>query len=73
VQLTANSASGYNFSDWSGNASGSANPITVTMDGDKSVTANFIVPEPPEFKIYLPTVARNYPGMAQVRLALRNR
>ena len=73
MQLTANPASGYNFSQWSGDASGSTNPITVTMDGDKSVTADFIAPEPPEFSIFLPTVARNYPGMAQVRFALRNR
>ena len=74
VQLTANPPPGYNFSHWSGDASGSANPTTVTMDGDKSVTANFIAAEPPEeFKIYLPTVARHYPGMIQVRFALRNR
>ena len=72
VQLTANPASGYSFSYWSGDASGSANPTTVTMDGDKSVTANLIAGETPEFSIFLPTVARNYPGMTQVRFALRN-
>jgi len=41
VQLTANPASGHDFSDWSGGASGSANPITITMDEDRSVIANF--------------------------------
>lgn len=32
---------GYQFSNWSGDASGTANPITVTMDSDKSIKANF--------------------------------
>ena len=47
VQATANS--GYNFTGWSGDASGTTNPITITMDSDKSVTANFeAIPETPE-------------------------
>jgi uncharacterized repeat protein (TIGR02543 family) len=33
--------SGYIFSGWSGDASGTANPIAITMDSDKSVTAYF--------------------------------
>jgi uncharacterized repeat protein (TIGR02543 family) len=41
VTLTANPASGYAFDHWSGNASGAASGITITMDSDKSVTANF--------------------------------
>jgi uncharacterized repeat protein (TIGR02543 family) len=41
VQLTANPAEGYSFAFWSGDAGGSANPTTVTMGGDRSVTANF--------------------------------
>lgn len=41
VTLTANANSSFAFSNWSGNASGTANPITVTMDADKSITANF--------------------------------
>ncbi len=41
VTLTATPGAGYVFSGWSGNASGSTSPITVTMDGDKSVTATF--------------------------------
>ena len=43
VQLTAVPAAGYAFSNWSGDLSGSANPATITMDGDKTVTANFVV------------------------------
>lgn len=42
VSLTASPASGYTFSSWSGSLSGSANPASLTMNGDKSVTANFI-------------------------------
>ena len=41
VQLTAVPATAYHFTEWAGDASGSANPVMVTMDGDKTVTANF--------------------------------
>ena len=41
VTLTAHPASGYAFTGWSGDASGSVNPATVTMNGDRSVTATF--------------------------------
>ena len=45
VTLTATSNSGYAFSNWSGDATGMANPTTVTMNANKSVTAYFsIVP-----------------------------
>jgi hypothetical protein len=42
VTLTATAASGYRFSHWSGDASGNQNPITITIDSNKSVVANFI-------------------------------
>jgi uncharacterized repeat protein (TIGR02543 family) len=41
VQLTAVPNEGYLFQDWSGDADGTANPLTITMDADKHVTANF--------------------------------
>jgi hypothetical protein len=41
VQLTALPAPNASFVGWSGDASGSANPITVTMTADKVVTAIF--------------------------------
>ena len=41
VTLTATPAFGYSFSNWGGDASGSQNPITITMNSNKSITANF--------------------------------
>ncbi len=41
VTLSATEYAGYHFADWSGDASGIANPISVTMNADKSVTAAF--------------------------------
>ncbi len=41
VTLTANPAVGWSFDSWSGDLSGSDNPATLTIDGNKSVAANF--------------------------------
>jgi len=41
VTLIAVSATGYSFSSWSGDLSGTAASATITMDGNKSVTAAF--------------------------------
>jgi photosystem II stability/assembly factor-like uncharacterized protein len=41
VTLTATPAASYSFSGWSGGFSGNANPVSITMDGDKTVTAAF--------------------------------
>ena len=41
VTVTATPASGYQFTGWSGAASGTSNPVTITMDGNKTLTANF--------------------------------
>jgi len=42
VTLIASPASGYTFDYWGGSASGSSPTITITMDSDKSITANFM-------------------------------
>ncbi len=39
--LTATPANGYVFSGWSGNASGTSNPLTLLMNADKTVGATF--------------------------------
>jgi len=41
VTLTATPALGYHFVEWTGDASGTNPTASVTMDGGKSVTANF--------------------------------
>lgn len=48
VSLLATPAAGYVFSSWSGDASGSINPLQVTMNASKTITANFtLIPTPP--------------------------
>lgn len=44
VTLAATPATNFTFANWSGNTTGSANPVALTMDGDKAATANFITP-----------------------------
>lgn len=43
VTVTATPASGSVFSGWSGAYTGNANPLTITMNGNKSLTAMFTV------------------------------
>jgi uncharacterized repeat protein (TIGR01451 family) len=42
VSLTATPASGWKFSSWSGDCTGTANPCTVSMTQDRKVTATFV-------------------------------
>ena len=42
VTLTAVPNTGYAFSGWSGDASGTTNPLTITMSANTSITANFM-------------------------------
>lgn len=56
VQLTANAATGWTFSGWSGDATGNTNPLNVTMSSNKSITANFVQNR------YSLTVSANYAG-----------
>lgn len=41
VTFTANPTTGYQFGNWSGGASGTTNPVALTINGATSVTANF--------------------------------
>src|SRR5258705_6579692 len=43
VELTANPNPGYHFVAWSGDASGNTNPLTVTMNSNKDITATFAI------------------------------
>lgn len=42
VTITANPNTGFMFDSWSGDAASSTNPLTITMDGDKTITANYL-------------------------------
>lgn len=53
VQLQATPGAGYLFTGWSGDASGLTSPLTVTMNNDLSVTANFAAIQS---RIYVPYV-----------------
>ena len=41
ITLTATPDAGYEFAGWSGDITGMTNPVDLTMDGDKNITANF--------------------------------
>jgi len=43
VVLAATPNAGYSFTSWSDGATGSTNPLTITMDSDKSITASFTI------------------------------
>jgi hypothetical protein len=51
VQLTPNVGSGYSFSGWSGDLSGSANPANIVMNRNKTVTATFTQTPPNQYTL----------------------
>ncbi len=57
VILTATPATGYTFTSWNGDATGSVNPLTVNMNANKNITANFTVLIPAGDPIILGTAA----------------
>jgi hypothetical protein len=44
VTLTASPNSVFSFNDWSGDASGTNNPLTIIVNSNKAITANFVSP-----------------------------
>ena len=42
VLLTAGPGSGWSLRGWSGDLSGSVNPMAILLDGNKTVTATFV-------------------------------
>ena len=59
VNLEAVPASGYSFSNWSGDKTGTANPTTLVANSSKTFAANFTTAPPPGqgYKLYFPHVA----------------
>ena len=56
VWMTATASLASTFDGWTGAVSGTTDPISVTMDSDKVVTATF-----ESNSVYLPLVVRSYP------------
>jgi uncharacterized delta-60 repeat protein len=44
LNATPDPESDYTFGEWSGNVQTDANPITITMDGDKTIDGDFYIP-----------------------------
>ena len=66
VLLTATPDAGYVFTGWSGSASGSANPLGVTMNGKKTITANFqVVPVLASITVAPASISVNAAGAQQ--------
>ncbi|MEA2053679.1 MAG: Ig-like domain-containing protein [Candidatus Thermoplasmatota archaeon] len=57
--VNAHANSGYEFDHWSGAKTGSINPVQITMDSDKSITAHFVASIPPDQP---PTVTITHPS-----------
>jgi hypothetical protein len=67
VTLTATAASGFAFSGWSGDVTGSANPATLLMSASRAVTASFKDIQAPALTWDLPAAGTT--GVEQVRLS----
>jgi len=55
VTLTATADPDWDFTNWSGDADGTDNPLIITILGETNITANF---EQVIFRIYLPQIVR---------------
>jgi uncharacterized repeat protein (TIGR02543 family) len=55
VTLTATADPGYIFTGWTGDLTGTTNPATLHLDGDKTVSATFTQVN---YYLYLPVIAR---------------
>ena len=60
VQVTATASNGYHFANWTGDASGTTNPLSLTMDAAKSITAVFEADPPPAATTNTLTVVSAY-------------
>ena len=67
VTLTATATSGFAFSGWSGDLTGSANPATLLMAANRAVTASFKDIQAPALTWDLPAAGTT--GVEQVRLS----
>ena len=69
VQVTAIPNSGYHFVNWTGDASGTDSVITITMDAEKNITANFALNSTPQHTL---TMKVNQSGWGSTDPAVGN-
>jgi hypothetical protein len=73
IQVTATPNANYTFATWSGDASGTNPTVTLTMDSDKSITANFTyvppVNQPPVVNITAPSPGARYSAPASIAVS----
>lgn len=65
VEITADPAEGYAFERWGGDASGSENPKTITMNSDKDILVYFKEEAPEEVTL---TLRSNPPGGGSITM-----
>jgi uncharacterized repeat protein (TIGR02543 family) len=72
IQVTATPNANYTFATWSGDASGTNPTVTITMDSDKSITANFTYVPPanssPVVHITSPNDGATYTAPASITI-----
>jgi hypothetical protein len=68
VTLTATPALGYEFLGWSGDAMGAQNPLAVTMDRTKTITASFGTNKPPTVRLISPADGASFPAPADISI-----
>jgi uncharacterized repeat protein (TIGR02543 family) len=69
VTLTAIPETGRTFKGWTGDASGTVNPVTIVMTSNKTVTANLDIPQ--GSKELMDAVPEVYPNPATTFLSVR--
>jgi hypothetical protein len=72
IQVTATPNANYTFATWSGDASGTNPTVTLTMDSDKSITANFTYVPPANSSPVVTSPARMTAPLSPRRRASRS-
>lgn len=66
VTLTASPTAGFQFGGWSGDAGGKSNPLVLTMNGNKSISATFVPVVPTLPQLIEPTLTSGVFGFTLI-------